>query len=534
LVSDPVVSQVDRAVTVAVRDVDRAPVIVGGGIAGLMTALRLAPMPVVVLTRAPLQTEASSVWAQGGIAAAVGTDDDPVLHLADTLAAADGLCDVDLVRRVTAAGPTAIETLLGYGVRFDREPGGALQLGREAAHRRRRIVHAEGDGTGREIMRALAEAVRATPSIAMLEGVEARRLLVADGAVTGVLAASSSGAVLLPTDRVVLATGGVGGLFLHTTNPCGSFGQGLALAVRAGAALIDMEFVQFHPTALDTSDHPLKLVSEAVRGEGATLIDEAGTRFMDDVPGKELGPRDVVARAVWRRLAEGHRVYLDARAAIGSKFSQRFPVIAAACAASGIDPATQPIPVRPAAHYHMGGIAVDGQGRSTVGGLWACGEVAGTGLHGANRLASNSLLEAVVGAGWVADSVAGTSSGRKRPTCAAAVPVAADPRPVQPILSFAAGVLREHGGLAHAVTALLPLARSSGPAAHPALVALLIAVAALRRRESRGAHYRSDFPEAVPEYRQRCRITLETALEAAQEIAGQFGRSCNANCRSSL
>lgn len=262
------------------RNIGRMPIIVVGGLAGLITALRLAPMPVMVLAKAPLQTEASSVWAQGGIAAAVGRDDSPALHLADTLAAGAGRCDVDVVRRVTMAAPAAIETLLGYGVHFDRGPGGSLQLGMEAAHSRRRIVHATGDGTGKEIIRALATVVRATPSITVLEGFEARRLLVDDGAVVGVLMASPSGTVLEPTNRVVLATGGVGGLFRHTTNPCGSFGQGLVLAARAGAALIDMEFVQFHPTALDTGGHPLTLVTEAVRGEGATLIDETGARFI--------------------------------------------------------------------------------------------------------------------------------------------------------------------------------------------------------------------------------------------------------------
>ncbi|HEY0185121.1 MAG TPA: L-aspartate oxidase [Rhodopila sp.] len=505
--------------TPVVRSVGRAPVIVGGGIAGLMTALCLAPMPVVVIAKAPLQTEASSAWAQGGIAAAVGADDDPALHLADTLAAGDGLCDETVALRITAAGPAAIETLLRYGAAFDRDPGGALRLGLEAAHSRRRIVHATGDGSGREIMRALAAAVRQTPSITVLEGLEVRRLMLEDGGVSGVLAASGSGAVLLPTSRVVLATGGAGGLYLHTTNPRGSFGQGLALAARAGAALVDMEFVQFHPTALDVGGHPLTLVSEAVRGEGATLIDESGTRFMRDVPGAELAPRDVVARAVWRHLGDGHRVFLDASAALGSGFARHFPAIAAACAASGIDPATQPIPVRPAAHYHMGGIAVDAQGRSAVPGLWACGEVAGTGLHGANRLASNSLLEAVAGAGWVAESLAGAPSGRDRPQMVPGVPAAADPEPVRPILSHAGGVLRERGPLAAAIASLLPLADSTRAASDPALVAMLIAVAALQREESRGGHFRSDFPQSDATLRARNFLTHDAALNTAREIA---------------
>jgi L-aspartate oxidase len=355
-----------------------------------------------------------------------------------------------------------------------------------------------------------------------MEGMEARRLLLSAGTIAGVLAAGQAGAVVLPTSRVVLATGGIGGLFLHTTNPSGSIGQGLALAARAGAALVDMEFVQFHPTALDTDRHPLPLVSEAVRGEGATLIDENGARFMADVPGGELAPRDVVARAVWRHLAAGHRVYLDTRTAIGRAFPQRFPVIAAACDAAGINPATQPIPIRPAAHYHMGGVAVDCEGRSTVEGLWVCGEVAGTGLHGANRLASNSLLEAVVCAQWVADSVGGTSAGASQMVRDTDLPVAADARPVQPILSYAAGVVRERNSLEAGVAALAPLVRSSGPTVDPALVALLIVVAASRRQESRGGHYRSDFPNPRAALQQRNVISLTVALEAVRETDGQL------------
>lgn len=505
----------------ASRDIRRAPVIIGGGLAGLMTALRLAPMPVVVLTKVPLGTEASSVWAQGGIAAAVGPDDDPARHCADTIAAGDGLCDAEVARRITAAASAAIATLLRYGVRFDRDAAGALCLGLEAAHSRHRIVHATGDGTGREIMRALTTMVRATPSITVLEGLEARRL-VADGAITGVLAASSSEAVLLPTGRVVITTGGVGGLFLHSTNPRGSFGQGLALAARAGAVLIDVEFVQFHPTALDTDACPLTLVTEAVRGEGATLIDETGARFMAEMPSQELAPRDAVARAVWRHMVEGHRVFLDARQAIGGDFARHFPVVAAACAAAGIDPAVQPIPIRPATHYHMGGIEVDRAGRSSLHGLWACGEAGSTGLHGANRLASNSLLEAVVSAGWVADSLAGTEAGCGRPLAAPALPPPADPGPIRPILSRAAGVVREPHGLTEAAAALLPMAQSAGPASDPALVALMIVTAALRRRESRGAHFRTDAPRSDPNYAKRLPLTLDATLRAAQAVAAPY------------
>ncbi len=505
--------------TALLHDIGRAPVIVGGGIAGLLTALRLAPAPVILLAKAPLQTEASSAWAQGGIAAAIGSDDNPALHLADTLAAGNGLCAMDVAREITASGPAAIRTLVHYGVQFDRDATGAPLLGLEAAHARRRIVHAKGDGTGTEIMRALAIAVRNTPSITVMEGAEARRLVVTDGAVSGVLVASAQGAALLPTSRVVLATGGLGGLFLHTTNPRGSFGQGLALAARAGAELVDMEFVQFHPTALDTGNHPLILVSEAVRGEGAVLIDEAGERFMANVPGRELAPRDVVARAVWRHLTNGHRVFLDATAALSHTFDRHFPVIARACRAAGIDPATQPIPVRPAAHYHMGGVAVDWEGRSTLPGLWACGEVACTGLHGANRLASNSLLEAVVCAASVADSVSMSSPGQDRRWTHTEIPAAPDPEPVRPVLSFGAGVVRDRETLDAAIAALLPIACSDAPAADPALVALMIAVAAMRRRESRGSHFRTDFPQSHEVARKRRTQTLDTTLEAVKEHA---------------
>ena len=332
------------------------------------------------------------------------------------------------------------------------------------------------------------------------------------------LAASPSGAVLLPTSRVVIATGGVGGLFLHGTNPRGSFGQGLALAARAGATLVDMEFVQFHPTALDTDVCPLPLVSEAVRGEGAALVDETGARFMETIPGRELAPRDVVARAVWRRLSAGHRVFLDARHALGNNFARHFPVIAASCAAAGIDPTTQLIPIRPAAHYHMGGIEVDEAGRSTLRGLWACGEAASTGLHGANRLASNSLLEAVVCAGWVAESLAGTPAAPGRPRIAPALPPPADPTSIRPILPRAAGVIREPDELADAAVVMLPMAHSVGTEADPALVALMIVIAALQRRESRGAHFRSDAPRSEASYEKRLPITLEATLRTAEEL----------------
>ncbi|SDK09206.1 MULTISPECIES: L-aspartate oxidase [Bradyrhizobium] len=493
------------------------PVIIGGGAAGLMTALQLAPEPVLLLSKAPLGAEASSLWAQGGLAAAMGDDDAPALHLADTLAAGAGLCDEAVARRIVDAAPAAVEHLARLGVAFDRRGDGGWRLGLEAAHGRNRIVHATGDGTGREIMRALIAAVRRCPSISLLEGVEARRLIVEDNAIKGVLAANAEGPLVIDSGRVVLATGGIGGLFLDSTNPAGCFGQGLALAARAGARLSDLEFVQFHPTAFDGPSRPMPLVTEAVRGDGATLIDDTGLRFMADQPGAELAPRDIVARAVWHRRAQGHRVFLDARTHPGADFAKRYPVISAFCKMAGIDPATDPIPVRPAVHYHMGGIAVDAEGRSTVDGLWACGEVSRTGLHGANRLASNSLMEAIVCASWVAESVNGAGRGPLKTRATLAALPSSDASGVRPILSLGLGVLRDRHGIERTIRGLYPIASGTGAASDPALVGLMMAVAAFRREESRGGHFRTDFPDTLPSALPSS-LTLSDAFAAAREI----------------
>jgi len=490
-------------------------VIVGSGLAGLMTALTLAPEPCVIVTRAVLGAETSSAWAQGGIAASIGTDDSSALHLADTLAAGDGLCDPTVVAGIIAEAPAAIAALEQAGVRFDRNAAGELSLGLEAAHSRRRIVHAEGDGSGAAIIRALIETAMQTPEITVLEGFEARRILLDGERVAGLLCATVNGATILPTSKVVLATGGIGGLYDATTNPMGNFGQGIALAARAGAALADMEFVQFHPTALDSRRRPLALVSEAVRGEGALLVNERGERFMARIPGAELAPRDVVARAISAEIARGGRVFLDARDALGSRFAGRFPVIAALCGEAGIDPATDLIPVRPAVHYHMGGIATDANGRSSVPGLWVAGEAASTGLHGANRLASNSLLEAAVMGMRTARDISATDAHATRLVTADAPPITADASLVRPIVSRHLGVLRNAGAIQGAIAALLPLAEGNDPAADPAIVALLIAVFASLRMESRGAHARTDFPLKLGDTKRR-RMRLADALDIAR------------------
>ncbi len=493
------------------RPQDNCPIIIGAGLAGLMAALHLAPQPVLVLSRSALGEDAASGWAQGGLAAAIGADDTTELHFADTIAAGDGLCDEVVARRIVEAGPALVDELERLGARFDRNAQGHIGLGLEAGHGRRRIIHAAGDASGREILRAVIAAVRRTPSITVWEGVAATRLVMRNGDVAGVLAEEPGHGSprVLRSSRVVIATGGLGGLYQHSTNPAGAIGQGLVMAARAGAALADLEFVQFHPTALDVGLDPMPLVSEAVRGEGAALIDGTGVRFLAGQGRAELEPRDVVSRAVWARMEAGHQVFLDAREALGERFQACFPGIAAACLAAGIDPAKDPIPVRPAAHYHMGGIAVDGDGRSTVPGLWACGEAASTGLHGANRLASNSLLEAAITGQWVARSVGATQAVHTSPMAAVEPSETGDAAEVRPIMSRYAGVLRSADGLRSAMDALAPMAANNGAAS----LALMMTASMLRREESRGGHSRTDFPTRRPELAVRTRITLGEAME---------------------
>ena len=477
------------------------PVIVGAGLAGLTAAIEMSPLPCLVLSAGAVSTGTSTGWAQGGVAAAVGSDDSSELHTADTLAAGAGLCEAERVRTVTDAGRDAIAWLADLGAGFDRDPDGTLRLGLEGAHSRRRIVHAQGDRTGAELLRTVVDAARALPSVSLWDHSPARRVLVTDGRVSGVLVDTPDGPVELRTDTVLLATGGIGGLFTATTNPLSSQGQGLALAFRAGAVLRDVEMVQFHPTALDVDIDPMPLVSEAVRGEGAILVNEFGEWVLQN----PLSARDVVSRAEWAQLQAGHRVFLDARNEPGERFAELFPSINETAMAAGLDPAHDLLPVRPAAHYHMGGVLVDAHGESTVPGLFAAGEVASTGLHGANRLASNSLLEAVVCGREVARHLTSTTSHASAsappasPTWDAAPPPRVpdpDLSQIREVVTRAAGVLRDGAGLGNALDLLRPhLDLDAG------LVGYLVVWSALQRRESRGGHTRTDFPQTETEAR---------------------------------
>lgn len=509
----------------------KGALILGAGLAGLFTALKLAPFPALVLAGARPGTTGSSVWAQGGIAAAVAEGDSWQSHAADTIAAGAGLCDAKTVELVTREAPERVADLVRYGAPFDRDPSGALAVAREAAHSAARVVHVSGDRAGVEIMQTVANAVIATPSTTVLEGFHAIELATLDGRVTGLFARYGQGAdsklVLFRAPAIVFATGGLGSLYAITTNPPESRGEGLGMAARAGALIADPEFVQFHPTALAVGRDPAPLATEALRGEGATLIDETGRRFMTSIhPAAELAPRDVVARAIHREIAHGRRVFLDCREAIGAHFPTHFPTVYIACSVAGIDPVRQPIPIAPAAHYHMGGIASDLSGRTSLEGLWAVGECASTGLHGANRLASNSLLEGLVfGARAAEDIRAHVTAGAARgnPPAPARFQAPPPPRALREAMTRDVGLERDRAGLERALATIGAIEHAGS--GEPSLLnmttsAKLVAAAALARRESRGSHFRSDYPQAS-ETGERTFLTLTDA----ERIAASAGES---------
>jgi L-aspartate oxidase len=476
------------------------PVILGAGLAGLAAALAAAPRKALVLSPTPLATGCSSAWAQGGMAAALSSEDAPALHAADTIAAGAGLCDPAAVALLTTEGPAAVHALAALGAPFDRKPDGGFVLSLEAAHAKARVARVGGDGAGAAIMAAVIAAVRAAPTIEIRETARARRLLQdATGRVVGLIAEIDGALVEILTPAVILATGGVGGLYAVTTTPAQVRGEGLGLAALAGAEIADPEFVQFHPTAIDIGRDPAPLATEALRGEGAILRNADGRAFMADYhPARELAPRDVVARAIHAERAAGRGAFLDATAAVGEPFPHEFPAVFAACLGAGIDPRVQPIPVTPAVHYHMGGVATDLDGRSSLPGLLAAGECASTGVQGANRLASNSLLEAAVFGARAGRAAKGLALGAEPPLAAEPTPDLPDAalQVLRQALSRDAGVIRDADGLERLVSGLDALEAAHGSA--PTLVAAqLIARAALARQESRGGHFRADFPAAA-------------------------------------
>ena len=490
--------------------------VVGSGVAGLHAAWRASESgSVLLLTKRSLFDSATS-YAQGGIAAALGAGDSPELHRRDTLAAGAALCDASAVEVLVEEGPARVRELQAAGARFDLEPGtGRFRLGREAAHSRKRIVHAHGDQTGAEVARTLVHRVRRSKSIRVIERARVLDLIVHRGQCVGVRASVQGHATEIIADVTVLATGGCGQVYRYTTNPVVATGDGFAIAHRAGVTLADMEFVQFHPTALDTPENPLALISEAVRGEGATLVNDRGHRFMKKVhKAAELAPRDIVARAIVRQQRRGYRVYLDARK-LSSTFSRRFPGILALCTARGIDPRRDLIPVTPAAHYMMGGINTDLCGRSDMERLYAVGEVSRTGVHGANRLASNSLLEGLVFAERVARDIVEAAELSSVPRFGKwTVPVLEDRGAAQvaadltrEIMWRDAGVVRSATGLRSATARLREVEERLPVGATEELnlvqTAQLIVESALKRRESRGGHYRTDFPRASSAWRGR-------------------------------
>jgi L-aspartate oxidase len=508
----------------------KGALILGAGVAGLFTALKLAPFPSLVLAGARPGVSGSSAWAQGGIAAAVDPTDTWRAHACDTIAAGAGLCDPRIAEFVAREAPARIEDLVRLGAPFDRRPDGSLAVGREAAHSAARIVHIAGDRAGAEVTRKLAERAMEEPSITLLEGFHAIELAMENGRVAGLFARTGMGAgarlVLFRAQAVIFATGGLGALYAVTTNPPESRGEGLGMAARAGAVIADPEFVQFHPTAIAIGRDPAPLATEALRGEGAMLVDERGLRFMPAVhKDAELAPRDVVARAIHREIAGGHKVFLDCREAVGAEFPKRFPTVSAACMSAGVDPVRQPIPVAPAAHYHMGGIASDDRGRSSLEGLWVVGECASTGLHGANRLASNSLLEALAFGARAAEDVRNSlepALGRGTPPAPERFAAPPPPHVLRDAMTRLVGLERDAAGLTEALSVIAQVERAGG--AEPALLnmtaaAKLVAAGALARQESRGAQYRTDYPH-TDDVARRTMMTLADAERIAAPASG--------------
>ena len=515
-------------------------VIVGGGIAGLTVALNLAPRKVCVITKSTLGVNTSSSWAQGGIAASIDKNDSNEDHVADTLNTAKGLADEDVVRTIVNESSNVIKDLEEIGVQFDKNPDGSFNLGLEGAHSFNRIVRSKGDSSGIEIMRRLIEEVKSAKHVTVLENVSIDSIMSENNVIYGVIGRLTdknipNNHVVIQSHQVVLATGGLGGIYANTTNPRSSYGEGIALAAQAGAILTDMEFVQFHPTGLDFGLDPTPLATEAIRGDGAFLVNQNNERFMIGIhPNNELAPRDIIAQNIFKQIERGNSVFLDCRKNILKNFKDRFPQVHAYCIKADINPEKELIPIIPVAHYHIGGVKTDLKGQTSVKGLWCCGEVAATHVHGANRLASNSLLESLVFAKIVAKEINSEPLRQKKEVISSSFIKTYKEKTKNKIMAKKyiwqlrssmmrnLGIVRNEISILRGLTEIIRIERESrGLSAKlndMILVSKCVIIGAYKRMESRGCHLRSDFLEPKKEFLKHLDQTLSSLEEDIQLI----------------
>lgn len=497
-------------------------IIIGAGLAGLFTALKLAPLNVKVISSKSLGSGTSSQWAQAGIAAAVGENDSANLHKHDTISVGAGIVDEHAAGIMVEAGPNRINDLINLGVPFDKGSNNKLLLKKEAAHGINRIVSVNGDMTGKAIMKTLSETVKKSNHIDVIENFNAVELLKDQDGIFGVVIQSNldnKKEQRLYSRNIIIATGGIGQLYEVTTNAIEAKGDGIAIAARIGADLSDLEFVQFHPTAFNIGIDPAPLATEALRGDGAKIINENEERFLlRSHPEAELAPRDIVARAIYNEIKSGHKVFLDCRGVLGKSMKKTFPTVYNFCKKNNIDPEKKPIPIAPAAHYHMGGITTDANGKTNIAGLWACGETASTGVHGANRLASNSLLEAIVFASIIAKNIKSLPSknliikNNKFSQSNVVEINSKDLKILKSIMTNKVGVERNEKELNEAfndVSILNQKYKKINQINNTIITSLLIIKSAINRKEHRGSHYRSDFPETNPLLKNRSKITIK-------------------------
>ena len=514
-------------------------VVVGGGVAGLTVALNLAPRKVCVITKSNLGINTSSSWSQAGIAASIDKDDSLEIHLKDTLKTAKGLANEAVAKKIISESFNVIKDLENIGVKFDKNSDGSFNLGLEAAHSHKRIVGSKGDSSGIEIMRGLINEVKQSEHITVLENVSIDSIMHENNTIYGVIGRFTDknmpdNHVIIQSSHIVLATGGLGGIYANTTNPRSSYGEGIALAAEVGAILTDMEFVQFHPTGLDFGLDPTPLATEAIRGAGAFLVNQNNDRFMLGAhPDAELAPRDIIAQNIFKQIDQGNSVFLDCRDTIGDNFKSRFPQVHSYCVKAEIDPAKDLMPIIPVAHYHIGGVKTDITGRTSVDGLWCCGEVAATGVHGANRLASNSLLEALVFGKIVANEINSqpfkqeqqainsnflkTYKEKTRSKIRAKKYI----WQLRSTMMRHLGIVRNETSILKGLSEIIRIERDSkGLSAKlndMILVSKFIIVGAIKRTESRGCHLRFDYPNADPKFLNhidQTQITMEQDIES--------------------